>query len=299
MEKELLRVFETGKNNIDIIRDTIDIVKENKGLDKNTRLVIPNKEQIQEVSNNVLAQYDCLTDKIYVYEKNFQKINDRMIRDFITMGLEKEIDNGKKLLIMQLVIHELEHAYQKKLSLDKESNSPYVIISKDNYKIMGIKREIEQLSNEFLEMMMGIKSEFDLICKGIEFQNKLNDLSNKLNINNKFYSENHDLFPVERAAQINSYKTIKNFLKSSDYQNLYHYFSSKKIFSEIKDYKNGMFPLLEYTLGIGNAKLFDKLLPYINELKTLDAKLFYGLEISQEELDIRKDELMKHLSKIR
>ena len=131
MEKELLRAFEKSENSIELINDTIDIVKEQKKLDKSIKLVIPEEKEMGKIPHNAFAMYDFVTDEVNVFMNNLNAVSSSLINEFIELGLKNELDNAYKLYIMHLILHELEHAYQKQLSMSMENDDPYVIISKD------------------------------------------------------------------------------------------------------------------------------------------------------------------------
>lgn len=256
MEKELLKTFETSKSNIEFINDTVDIVKEQRNLSKNIRLATPTVKEIVGIPNNAFAQYNIKTDEIYVFMNNINAASNSLNRELIELGLKDELDNGKKLYIMHLILHELEHAYQKKLSMNKEIDSPYVIISKDYFK--------EETNNISLE----------------------------------FYMKNHSLFPTERAAEISSYKIIQDMLKNSEYQRLYHYYALRENLIALKEYTSDLSPLFNYILKTKNFALLNELAPYMKDLKGLEDRLFYGLNISNEEFEIKDKEARMHLSKL-
>ena len=65
MEKELLRTFEKSENSIELINDTIDIVKEQKKLDKSIKLVIPEEKEMGKIPHNAFALYVFVIDTLF------------------------------------------------------------------------------------------------------------------------------------------------------------------------------------------------------------------------------------------
>ena len=125
---------------------------------------------------------------------------------------------------MQTILHELEHAYQHKISIDPNINTLHSVIS----KICFYPREFD---NDLAEQISNKIRRLDIILENDLYNQKKEELdrvwkrrSKITELVDSYYQKEHDIFPIERAAEINSYKCIKDFLEDTDYQNLYYFF---------------------------------------------------------------------------
>lgn len=122
-----------------------------------------------------------------------------------------------------------------------------------------------------------------------------------LSINPDLYKKEHDLFPIERMAIINSNSKIIEMLKldgdvffilNNIYVNRYNSFVTQY-------YSNGRFPLLEYVNATDSSLYYEDLLIDKNNTKKIlkrvkkdisfEDRVLMGLPITQKELDELKN----------
>lgn len=298
MEKKLLNAFETSKQDIDLIINTIDIVKETKNLDKSITLKIAENINANELVNTV-ASYNKTNKEITIYIKELERAKLIITKYFNTLEMNDELNNGIKLAIMQYILHELEHAYQHQISEDIMIQTDYAKISRTEFEYE--KTIAEEATDEILDVILNKEKSNNANYSQFDIYNIISKSLLELERRKALYKQLYEITPTERMAQINSYKLIKEILKNSDYQKLYHYYYSKLIFEEIKGYNKTNFPLIKYLSEIGEISLLEQL-SFVNEsMETIDLekRLFYGLLLKEEERKEKEAEISKHLSRTR
>lgn len=81
---------------------------------------------VQQVRSNNLASYSDCTKKVTIYtEKIEQMVNN--IENNILTDSDFEITLYQNLLILQVILHELEHANQQKIAYSQNSLEAFII----------------------------------------------------------------------------------------------------------------------------------------------------------------------------
>lgn len=176
MEKILKIIYDKSiKNKILDIKDIDEILELliiNKGLNDYILSI-----SIQSIGGNKLASYSNYKKNITLYTKTI----DHMIKNIeknILIASSLEISMYKNLSILQVLLHEVEHANQQKIAYNENSLEAFIIrmssLIHDRYK-----EELYDYCPE--ERFAEIKSFEDLLLMINYLNKKLNNLSEILN----------------------------------------------------------------------------------------------------------------------
>lgn len=115
--------------------------------------------------------------------------------------------------------------------------------------------------------------------------------------NFEIYEKEHDLFPNERMAIINSCVRINEMLKYDDYASSFigNIYSQRYKFAITQYYLDKKVPLIEYTNAVGTSIYYDnvfvsnentnKLLTRVKKDILFENRVLFGLPISNNELN--------------
>ena len=260
---ELLYRFYDKQIDTDFIYEFIDIVTEYKDLEPYI-----NNVDFSKTSNDdgYVASYCTNTGVITIYFDEVMKIiNDgNNYQSFLSLK-EKSLDGV--LSVVQVILHEIEHARQKKLRGTDSS----------------LEAQILRLSS----IEISFDDVFDLIRSGYDDDILMKEIIEKKELYKKFYK----YCPSERLAQINSYEEIISYLDMMP-------FDTSKL-TMINDF------LKTHSLLSGYDKkcptfYFIKQFGKDTEYKLLDIE---NSDISSYEkmklgLYVPKDEINKHIKKL-
>lgn len=160
-------------------------VLELKDIDKILELLVVNKclndyilnINIQPIRSNNLASYSSYTKNITIYTKVIEQMI-KNIEKNILIASDLEISMYKNLSILQVLLHEVEHANQQKIAYNE--NSLEALIIRMSYLIHGAYGEkLYEFCPE--ERFAEIKSFEDLLLMINYLNKKLNNLSEILN----------------------------------------------------------------------------------------------------------------------
>lgn len=273
-----------GKNiDTDFIYKIVEMVVKEKKLEKYVQDVMFEETTIQpEIERVTLAAYRPLDNAIRVDPEAVQYLienGDRYSGMF--EGFEQRMYNN--FMIAQIVLHELEHAYQAKLFDNKQDQS-------DEAKIVRaslILQKMLKMPELYESISSGKISEKDLIAY-IEYKKKL-------------YYKYYDLTPTERLAQINSHLMIANSLMpiKQGLPNLYEFEYATAVHEMLQAYHetlfNGICPTYIYLHENDQDTIWRDLSFYddnpkvlykkVKETHNLSKRLALGLPIEYDEYE--------------
>ena len=183
----------------------------------------------------------------------------------------------KNSIVAIIVLHELWHAYENKVRLDASIKTTEAILLRAgiDHRIQ-IAREIGVLPNHMIDD--------GVAC----FQST--------------FAENHDINPVERMAELSSYRTLLRALKPEEgrFPFTYDVMALYLTKESLKGY-NGYSPTMEFLNNIGRADIWrnfsfydinpESLLQNVQGEYSLNERLFYGFPINEEEYKALSDKL--------
>ncbi len=264
----------------------IEIIVTRKSLDNYVSGVTFTNELINGIG---VAAYNFLTQKILI---NYQSLQ-TLMRDeskydcLFNVFLERTM--YKNLTITQIILHELEHAYQNKQTDNKSSNSIEV-------KLVKACLVLEQVlkNPKFQSTFLNDKIFSQDFLAYAQFRRKL-------------YEQYYVLNPTERLAQINSFRTIVDTIKPIEeyIPSLYEFNTSSLVENLLRGYQeswlDGFCPTQVYLVGTGQSKTWSGLdfysQDYIQLFKnvcdqySLNERLSLGLPINYEEYRETDDSL--------
>lgn len=270
------------------IEKFVEFVVNSKSLNKYVcgLQILPEKKG--RIKNGMsLASYRPFSKTICVYTNGINEMLKRKERYKVLFNDVEQIFY-KNLIISQIILHELEHANQRKII--------------DNEK--GLEPEILKLSAVYIDFNIRIK----LIEAGYSIEEiKIYFLSkNAKKIEN--YKKNYLIAPEERLAQIKSYQEILDLLSHiKEYvPNLIEFEQTNKIENLLRGFDYDLCyissPTISYLHQNGNSqalKRFDwydenylKCLEKSKDTYSLVDRLKYGLMIDENEFD-RCTEIIK------
>lgn len=288
MELEILKlVFDYSRNGK---------LADNKFIDKIVEIVVKNRDLHEYVRNirfvaGINGDANGLALASYnISDKNIKVYNDALqfyASDSRFCGYYAPLFNGfeeimfKNLAITQIILHELEHALQKK-RFDNENGNPIVL------KLINASFVLESI-------MKNPENVTGILSGAISLQ----DLENVMLQTRKLYEEYYRLVPTERFAEINSFRTISKVLEPIGKQasNLYEFHSASLYESMLSGYKDsmkrGICPTQAYLDGTGQGKVWTRfdfydenvpqLMKNVNAQYDLAQRLALGLPISYDE----------------
>lgn len=284
MEFKLLRLlwdYSAARKIVDsdYIDKLIDIVVNHKKINKYvTKLnILTDRDSITN-SGISLASYNPFSKTLEVYSDG---INEMLNYEDKYRVLFNDIEQifYNNLLITQIILHELEHANQRRI-IDTET---------------GLEAEILKLSTTQMEISAGIK----LLESGYSIEDVRRYIL-EINLKNRQnYEENYEFAPEERLAQIQSYKEIIETLSElKEYvPNLLEFEKTNWLENMLRgyEYKDGVImpPTIYYLIQKGsNSSLqqfdwFDtnyaKCLNLTKEKYSLHDRMKFGLIIDETE----------------
>ena len=285
MELEILKLiydYSVNRKLIDpkFIDKLIEIVVSKKSLNDYVR----NVEFTNKLEKNdymvECAAYAPISMKILVdYESIQIAIENRSHYEQLFQSLEKIM--YRNLTITQYILHELEHAFQNKQADNKPDNST----------------ETKLVSASFvIEQAMKNPRVLNALLKGeIPAQNFIIYALQNRKLKKQYYAFN----PIERLAQINSFKTIINSIKpiKKYIPNLYEFKQASLVEEMVRGYASswsqGICPTQVYLFGTKQSSVWSELDFYdqnlsqliknVNDGYTLAKRLSLGLPISYDE----------------
>lgn len=292
-EVELLKlIFDYANDNKILdssgIEKIIEIVVNNEELDNYVRNLI--------IMNNLSVIQGCTTYAAYDPLDMNILVDFNAIKDLIKVNYRyKELFNGVErrffynLVILQVILHELEHAFQYKVIEDKQNDSTESLLLKAS---LFLSYALKKNYQEFLFDNGITTQELDYF---IQFQRKL-------------YKKYYDFVPSERLAQINSYKMIKRLteLLRAKLPRLYEFYAAsfmeQKLKGYLEAYKLGGCPTKVYLFGVKKGDVWTKLDFYdqnentlmwnVENMYDLSSRMALGLPVSLADLDKECDKLL-------
>ena len=215
------------------------------------------------------------------------------------------------------------HPHNKTMSIELCSSKKYLRklderFLKDHYYwynlyvLMSILHEMEHVKQEKL-----LENRFDTIESSLIYLNNILDSTiNDKGLRNKilghfkiirygsYYTRNHDKAPIERLANIRSFKDIVDIINIIDKEDLdaiavYKGYTLDLMLDQIrcgykldKDKTNS--PSLDYLRGMkstNNKELINRLRIFKSDSLSLTDKLTYGLDLDKEEYDYIQDDI--------
>ena len=189
----------------------------------------------------------------------------------------------KNLMIMQFILHELEHAYQFKQADNKSDKSVEAKLIRASFileRAMENPNFIEELYNNHFSMK---------------------DFEKYFLQNRELYKQYYRLNPTERLAQVNSFRTVVNSIEpiKKYIPNLYE-FKNASLFEEMlkgyqESWNEGTCPTEVYLSGIRQSKIWsefdfysqdsEQLMKSVSEKYSLTKRMSLGLPISYGEYE--------------
>ena len=249
------------------IQKLIEIVVDSKGIvDYAGGLIITDKDSRLRDPNSLLAVYYPNRKLIAVYLDAIEE----MLKSYNTyqeMFSSTEELFYKNLLVTQVVLHELEHANQRKI-MDKE----------------------ESLEGDILRASLS-KQDKDITIKLMQAGLTGKQIDLILETQKTMKSEGGLILPDERLAEIKSHQEIKDTLSeiSDEVPNLIEFENASILESKLRGYTFDkgriISPTIDYLISTG--KWFNKdsrtCLKNVQSLFSLDERLTYGLPIDNSE----------------
>lgn len=233
-----------------------------------------------KLDNGVLATYNFSKRRILIgYEFIPAFIEEYNRCDNLFTKLEQIM--LRNLVITQIILHELEHASQNK----KVDN---VLDDSIETKLLRVSLTLQRIINNpnFSERLLDGSISLEEFSAFV-FQN--------VQLSEKYYQ----LDPLERLAQINSFKTLLSsiYLVKDDVPNLYKFEYASLVGAMLDGYKEsfkeGSCPTEVYLSKTGHEKMwrefdfydskFKRLLNNVSDEYSLDMRLSLGLPISKSE----------------
>ena len=257
------------------IQKLIEIVVDSKGIvDYAGGLIITDKDSRLRDPNSLLAVYYPNRKLIAVYLDAIEE----MLKSYNTyqeMFSSTEELFYKNLLVTQVVLHELEHANQRKI-MDKE----------------------ESLEGDILRASLS-KQDKDITIKLMQAGLTGKQIDLILETQKTTKSEGGLILPDERLAEIKSHQEIKDTLSeiSDEVPNLIEFENASILESKLRGYTFDkgriISPTIDYLISTGKSFALQKFewfnkdsrtcLKNVQSLFSLDERLTYGLPIDNSE----------------
>ena len=222
----------------------IEIVIEEKKLNKYVikSQILSEKESF--IENGIsLAQYNPFSKTISIYANGINQMLEFNDRYLVLFGSTEQLFY-KNSLITQIILHELEHANQRKI-IDTEQT---------------LEAEILKLITSEISFNTGMK----LLNEGYSIEQIITYISIKKHQSNENYKKNYNIAPEERLAEIKSYQEILELLfEIKEYvPNLLEFEQTNKLEQLLRgfDYKEGFIypPTVLYLIQNGNAQALNR-----------------------------------------
>lgn len=287
MELQILRlIYDYSVNgklaDSKFIDKLIEIIVSSKNISDYVRDVKFSEKISQKGSAISCASYSPLSMEVILNYEAIQFIlEDRSYYDSLFSSLEQIL--FRNLITTQIILHELEHAYQYKQADNKTDNS--------------IEEKLIRVSFKFEQVLKNPKYSSYIINGDIS----MNDALVYALYNRKLYQKYYALNPTERLAQINSFKTILNSIEPiKEYiPSLYEFKNASLLEEMLKGYEEAMnrgsCPTKVYLFGTNQGKVwtefdffdqnYSQLLINVRNEYDLFRRLQLGLPISDDEYD--------------
>lgn len=251
-----------------------------------------------------------ILNMIYIYAFNYRKpdrkfidtisniiINNNDLHSFVN-DIEYNYDGnaayGYISKVLRFNLDSMTKDAEDKFSADKNKYEPMIKVSLlEEYIYFSLKTILTILHE--LEHTKQLRT-FEDSPKDSFISNIIQNNLDMLSINPTFYRINHDLFTVERMANINSYLKLLEILKldnfgsyfindiySKEYNNLIkkHYIDNKTPLIEYIDMSNSYIYYDDILINKDNTK---KILKKTKKDMSLEDRILYGLPITNREL---------------
>lgn len=291
MEAEILDLFcEYSKKGLladeEYVKKIIKIVRRHKNLRRYVKKVESKDKFIDpfDMDNKGIASFEHHRKSIVIYKENFAKnLKECEVFDPLFTGEEKIM--YRNAVITLTVLHELDHADQKKMVCNKKDNSEEAVI----IRAIG-QFEVYNLSEKKLK-----KGDIDTMFKFM-------DLLIRRRTSSRLYIFN----PAEKMASVNSSQTIIDVLNPirESYPELHEFFSAVKIEHMLTGYGEAweagkLCPTEVYLDATNNGDIWSDLgfstydynvmLEKAQSQYSLTRRLTLGFPISPDEYDEKRD----------
>lgn len=293
MELEILRLIYdyscSGKLvDLKFIDKIVDIVVTNRGLSHYVRNIKLTDKLDKDDYKVACAGYNSLNNNILVDYESVRIVLDNLTYyDCLFEGIEPIM--FKNLTITQILLHELEHAYQSKQADDKFDNS--------------IEAKLIRASLVLEQVIKNPKLLTRLLDEKVNEQEFIIYILHNRELYKKYYKMN----PTERLAQIKSFKSIvKSIEPIKKYiPNLYE-FNNASLWEEmIKGYQEswseGSCPTQVYLNATRQSDMWsgfdfysqstDSLIKNVSKHYSLEKRLSFGLPVTNREYSSIEDYL--------
>ena len=267
----------------------VEIVVWGKHLDYYVRKVNITDKLVANANGVIGAEYNLTSMDISIHSGSIQRILEGRSYHYNYSFNSLERIMFKNLSVAQIILHELEHAYQNKQCDMVHDDSTYS-------KLIQASFLLEKSINDWQILMAIINGRINE-----------KDLSTLLSKYKSLYQQYYRVNPSERLAQIKSYKMIINLLKPIREQvpNLYKFESATLLKEKLKEYSNlwqiGICPTQKFLFGVELESIWYDLDFYNKNVKkltkkacakySLEKRLALGLPISCSEYDSLKQKL--------
>ena len=298
MELKLLKLvyeYSRSKRYVDkhFIEELISIVVDNKDLSTYVRNFEFTDKFQKDWNSITVAGYQPLLNKIVIDFQSVVVMMDNLSK-YDCLFDSVELYMYRNLVITQFVLHELEHASQFKLANDKHNKSIEARFSRAFYVL--------QLAYLYPHDYVKFFEEILKNCSLDEYMDRSQII----------YGETYEFNPIERLAQVNSYKSILSALEpiKSSIPNLYEYMTASYFQQLLNGYEEswsqGVCPTQVYLYAINQQNIWGSLDFYdqdVNRLKQkaysnydLKQRFYFGFPVSYEEFS-RTNDYMRTLNK--
>ena len=265
---------------LNFVDKLIEIVVRDNGLHDYVRTLKIKKGLVEDNNSFRCAGYDSLNKMILLYYESIPAVLDNRIRyECLFNGLE--LFWYRNLVITQIILHELEHASQYKKSDSKSDSSIET-------KLIRAEFVVEQALKNPKFMSALIKGEISE-QEFFEYRKRQQEL----------YNQYYRLNPIERLAEIKSYRTILNVLSHvKDYFPSLCEFKSACLFENYlrgyeESWNEGSCPSQVYLYGIRQENVWkefdfydqngEQLFRNVSAQYNLCQRLTLGLPVSYDE----------------
>ncbi|MBE6138770.1 MAG: hypothetical protein E7173_03400 [Firmicutes bacterium] len=291
MELEILKLiyyYSVNGKLVDskFIDKIIEIVVNKKNLDSYVRNVRFTSQLDKNDYGVTCAAYSPLSMEVLIdYESIKIVMENRSSYDCLFHSLEQIM--FRNLTITQIILHELEHAYQNKQADSKADSSIEVKLIK---------------ASLFLEQAMKNPKFLAAVLKGEIISQ---DFLTYILQNRELYKQYYALNPTERLAQINSFRAILTSIEpiKKHIPNLYEFQNASLVEEMLRGYQDswneGICPTQVYLFGTRQSKVwldFDfynqdskQLIKTVSEQNNLARRLSLGLPVTYEEYEKTHD----------
>ncbi len=228
-------------------------------------------------NSNTFASYDALNKEILIHVENMKFLRQTHgYYDFLSSEFERVM--LKNLRVVQVVLHEMEHASQcKSIDCDNNNSIENSLLKASFYLLLVIRNPqiLEQFSNKERQAFFSLGSE----------------------LRRQYY----DFDPAERLAEINSLESIISIILpiKKEFPDLYEFEIFELIREHLRGYfdsyrKRGVCPTQLYLSAIGHNDVWTNFDFYNNDVKKLKKqvsdkydlieRLRLGLPVSDAEL---------------